>query len=54
MPKAAKKTLEWKLCETAKAIEYQAQGCMIAPTGRGSDFVAVCPSDKPTLVEVKK
>jgi hypothetical protein len=26
----------------------------MAPTGRGTDFVAVCPDRKPTLVEVKK
>jgi len=54
MPKVTKKTPDWKLCETAKTIEYQAQGCATAPTGRGSDFIAVCPSRKPTLVEVKK
>jgi hypothetical protein len=43
-----------KLCERAKKNEYQARGCITAPTGRGSDFVAFCPNSKPALVEVKK
>jgi hypothetical protein len=54
MPERNKSPPDWKLCETAKSIEYQGQGCFVAPTGRGSDFVAVCPDRKPTLVEVKK
>jgi hypothetical protein len=54
MPKKEKKTPDWKLCETAKSTEYQSRGCVIAPTGKGSDFVAVCPDRKTTLVEVKK
>jgi len=43
-----------RVCEISKEIEYQINGCMIEPTGRGSDFLAVCPNSKPTLVEVKK
>ena len=54
MPKETKNMREGKLCETAKTIEYQARGCITAPTGRGSDFIAICPESKPTLVEVKK
>jgi len=54
MPKKERSVPDWKLCETAKSIEYQEQGCVVAPTGRGSDFVAACPNRRPTLVEVKK
>jgi hypothetical protein len=54
MPKKEKNPPDWKLCETEKSIEYERQGCVVAPTGRGSDFVAVCPDRKTTLVEVKK
>jgi hypothetical protein len=34
--------------------EYQEQGCVVAPTGRGSDFVAACPNRRLALVEVKQ
>jgi hypothetical protein len=49
MSRAAKKTPDWKLCEIANTIEYQAKGCITAPSGRSSDFVAVCPNRKPTF-----
>jgi hypothetical protein len=52
MPRTEK--TPWKLCEIAKSAEYQEQGCLVVPTGRGSDFLAVCPNRKPMLVEVKK
>jgi len=54
MPKPEKKQPNWKLCEIAKSVEYEQQGCLIASTGRGSDFLAICPDRKPTLVEVKE
>jgi hypothetical protein len=53
MPRT-KKPPDWKLCEIAKSTKYQEQGCLVVPTGKGSDFLAVCPDRKPTLVEVKE
>jgi len=53
MPKT-KNQRDGDICEIAKIMEYQANGCLTARTGRGSDFVAICPSRKPTIVEVKK
>jgi hypothetical protein len=44
----------WRLCERTKMIEYERRGCAVIQTGRGSDFVAVCPDRKATFVEVKK
>jgi len=49
-----KKTPDWKLCENTKRQKYSQQGCLVIPTGKGSDFLAICPNKKPTLVEVKK
>lgn len=50
-----KKTLpDWKLCEIARSIEYEQRKCLVIPTGKGSDFLAICPDEKPTFVEVKK
>jgi len=54
MPKETKQQRDGRLCESAKRIEYQSRGCLTETTGRGSDFVAICPDRKPTLVEVKK
>jgi hypothetical protein len=54
MRKETKDMREGMLCETAKKIEYLASGCLTATTGRGSDFIAICPGKKPTLIEVKK
>ena len=45
---------DWKLCEIAKSTEYKQRGCLVIPTGKGSDFLAICPDKKPTFVEVKK
>jgi hypothetical protein len=53
MPKT-KNQRDGGICEITKIIEYQTRGCMTARTGRESDFVAICPDSKPTLVEVKK
>jgi len=44
---------EWKLCETAKRIEYERKGCLVIPTGKGSDFFVACSDQKSTFVEVK-
>jgi hypothetical protein len=53
MPK--KKVLpEWKTCETTKKIDYERQGCLVIPTGKGHDFLTICPNQKPTFVEVKQ
>jgi hypothetical protein len=43
-----------RICETTKKIEYERKGCLVVPTGKGHDFLAVCPNKKPTFVEVKK
>ena len=45
---------DWKLCEIAKRLEYSQRDCLVVTTGKGSDFLAICPDKKPTLVEVKK
>jgi hypothetical protein len=42
-----------KVCEELKMNEYTMKGCRVLPTGRGSDFLAICPTEKPKLVEVK-
>jgi hypothetical protein len=45
---------KWRICEDTKKVEYESKGCKVATTGKGSDFVAVCP-DKPLIfVEVKQ
>ena len=49
-----KKTPDWKICENTKRQQYSQQGCLVIPTGKGSDFLAICLGKKPTLVEVKK
>lgn len=45
--------LEWKACEIAKSLEYERKGCLVIPTGSGSDFFVACSDQKPTFVEVK-
>lgn len=45
---------KWEACETSKKVEYESRGCKVIRTGRGSDFVAVCPDKPLTFVEVKK
>ena len=45
---------DWERCEIEKRLEYSGRGCKVATTGKGSDFLAICPDEKPTLVEVKK
>lgn len=45
---------KWRICELAKKIEYEQNGCKVVPTGKGSDFAAVCPSKPLTFVEVKQ
>jgi len=37
-----------------KKIEHERKGCYVVPTGKGSDFVAICPNKKPIFVEVKQ
>jgi hypothetical protein len=49
-----KKEVDWRLCEHIKMIEHERRGCAVIHTGKGSDFVAICPDRKPTFVEVKK
>ena len=49
-----KKEPEWRICERTKMIEQEHQGCLVVPTGKGHDFLVVCPNKKPTFVEVKK
>jgi hypothetical protein len=49
-----KKEKEWRICELAKKIDYERKGCQVIPTGKGSDFAAICPSKPLTLVEVKQ
>jgi hypothetical protein len=41
-------------CETAKKIEYGQKGCTVIPTGKGHDFLTICPNEKATFHEVKK
>jgi hypothetical protein len=45
---------EWRICEMTKKIEHERKGCYVVPTGKGSDFVAICPNKKPIFVEVKQ
>jgi len=53
MPAKNKVLSEWKLCEITKSTEYKQRGCLVIPTGKGSDFLAICPDKSPTFVEVK-
>ena len=53
MPTKKKALPEWKLCEIRKSMEYKRRGCLVIPTGKGSDFLTICPDKKPTFVEVK-
>ena len=46
--------LKWEICEKTKKIEHERQGCLVVPTGKGHDFLAICPDRKPTFVEVKE
>ena len=48
------KETDWRLCERTKKIEHQRKGCYVVQTGKGSDFVAICPNKKPIFVEVKQ
>jgi hypothetical protein len=48
------KETEWRVCETTKKIEHERKGCLVVPTGKGHDFLSICPNQKPTFVEVKK
>jgi hypothetical protein len=45
---------KWRICETTKKIEYERQGYLVVPTGKGHDFLAIRPNEKPTFVEVKE
>jgi len=54
MPQRKKPLSEWEICEIAKSTEYKQRGCLVVRTGKGSDFLAICPDKKPTFVEVKK
>ena len=49
-----RKEPEWRICERTKMIEHERRGCLVVPTGKGSDFVSICPDKKPIFVEVKK
>jgi hypothetical protein len=49
-----RKEEQWRICELAKKIEHESEGCQVMPTGRGSDFVVACPNKKLTFVEVKQ
>jgi len=49
-----KKVSDGRVCETTKKIEHERKGCLAVPTGKGSDFLSICPDKKPTYVEVKK
>lgn len=50
----AKKNPAWKQCEIDYKKAYEAKGCVVIPTGIGSDFLAACPREKPALIEVKQ
>ena len=43
----------WKICEDSKKRQDQNRGCRIIDTGIGSDYLRLCPNEKPTFVEVK-
>jgi len=47
-------TRDWEICEIEKRLKYLRQGCSVVTTGKGSDFLAICPDKKLTFVEVKK
>lgn len=47
-------TFKGRKCEITKISQDENRGCVIIPTGIGSDYARFCPSEKPTLVEVKK
>lgn len=49
-----KKEPDWQLCEQTKMIEHERNGCLVVPTGKGHDFLTICPSEKPTFIEVKQ
>lgn len=49
-----KKNPAWKQCEVDYKKAYKAKGCLVIPTGVGSDFFAACPREKPALIEVKQ
>jgi hypothetical protein len=49
-----RKEPEWRICERTKMIEHEREGCLVVPTGKGSDFIAICPNKKPLFVEVKQ
>lgn len=42
-----------KDCENLWKSIDSARGCKIVRTGIGSDYLRICPDEKPTLVEVK-
>jgi len=43
-----------ELCEKLMQEKYKSDGCVIIPTGKGSDFLTLCePDNRPTFVEVK-
>ena len=31
---------DWKRCEITKRSQYSEQGCLVIPTGKGSDFLS--------------
>ncbi len=43
----------WKICEDTKKQQDKERDCAIIPTGIGSDYLRLCPGEKPTFVEVK-
>ncbi len=47
------KMLKGKKCELEIKNKYSSIGCKTIPTGKGSDFLALCPNKIPTFVEVK-
>jgi hypothetical protein len=48
-----KKHSDGKDCENFWKTSDKNQGCKIFRTGIGSDYLKLCPGEKPTLVEVK-
>ena len=40
-------------CERTKIRQSERRGCKTIRTGKGSDFLELCPGKVPTLVEVK-
>jgi len=43
----------WKKCEDSWKNYDLSRGCKVVPTGKGSDYLRICPGEKLTFVEVK-